>query len=274
MELDFKKVAIHGVPRSGTSWLGQIFNSHPKVAYRYQPLFSYTFKDYLNEQSSLKRINEFYIKIKNSSDPFLLQKGNSKLANYSLEFNKTEISHVVYKEVRYHHIVERLIKQDKNQIVIGLIRNPLAVINSWINTPKEFRKDLGWDELEEWRFAPKKNKNKKAEYYGFEKWKEVTELFHYLKDKYPSQFHLLTYNQLLKETMKAVKTLFSFCALSFNSQCEDFINKSKSMDDQDAYGVMKIKQKDDLWRTTLNKEIKDGIIQNLKNSDYEQYLKT
>ena len=36
-----KNVAIFGVPRSGTSWLGQIFNSSPMVAYRFQPLFSY-----------------------------------------------------------------------------------------------------------------------------------------------------------------------------------------------------------------------------------------
>ena len=41
-----RHLALFGCPRSGTSWLGQIFNSAPDVAYRYQPLFSYEFKDW------------------------------------------------------------------------------------------------------------------------------------------------------------------------------------------------------------------------------------
>ena len=53
-------VAIHSVPRSGSTWLGQIFNSHPKVNFRYQPLFSYAFKDYLNEASSSEDIEAFF----------------------------------------------------------------------------------------------------------------------------------------------------------------------------------------------------------------------
>ena len=39
-------ISIHGVPRSGTSWLGQILDSSPKVRYKFQPLFSYAFKKY------------------------------------------------------------------------------------------------------------------------------------------------------------------------------------------------------------------------------------
>ena len=45
-----KRIAIHSVPRSGSSWLGQILNSSLKVCFRFQPLFSYAFKDYLNEK--------------------------------------------------------------------------------------------------------------------------------------------------------------------------------------------------------------------------------
>ena len=35
---------IHGAPRSGTTWLGQLFNSHPAVKYCYQPFFSHAFR--------------------------------------------------------------------------------------------------------------------------------------------------------------------------------------------------------------------------------------
>ncbi|MDH5934310.1 hypothetical protein, partial [Vibrio splendidus] len=54
------KVAIHSVPRSGSSWLGEIINSSPQVNYSFQPLFSYEFKSYLNENSSLENINNFF----------------------------------------------------------------------------------------------------------------------------------------------------------------------------------------------------------------------
>ena len=54
------KLAIFGVPRSGTSWLSQIFNSHPDVAMRFQPLFSYSHKGRVSEDSSSEEISEFF----------------------------------------------------------------------------------------------------------------------------------------------------------------------------------------------------------------------
>jgi len=69
-----ENAAIFGVPRSGTSWLGQIFNSSPNVAYRFQPLFSYAFKSRLNEHSTADDIENFSRDILNTSDEFVTQK--------------------------------------------------------------------------------------------------------------------------------------------------------------------------------------------------------
>ena len=66
-------IVIAGVPRSGTSWLGEIINSSPDVAYRFQPLFSYAFKDAVNADSSKKEYESFFKGIYRSLDPFLLQ---------------------------------------------------------------------------------------------------------------------------------------------------------------------------------------------------------
>jgi hypothetical protein len=171
-----KKVAIHSVPRSGSTWLGSIFDSHPNVAYRYQPLFSYTHKGVLTPNSSKKEIDTFFQDILYTTDDFVLQKAAIEAGKIP-SFFKESPTHIVYKEVRYHHILSNLLEQDNEIIVIGLIRNPFAVIHSWLNAPKEFRKDLGWKEMEEWQFAPKKNLNKPEEFNGFEKWKEVRDLF-------------------------------------------------------------------------------------------------
>ena len=66
-----KNIAIHSVPRSGSSWVGQIFNSSQDVNFRFQPLFSYTFKDYLNQKSSLNDVNTFFDLINKSDDDLL-----------------------------------------------------------------------------------------------------------------------------------------------------------------------------------------------------------
>src|SRR5690606_12113388 len=151
---------IHSVPRSGSTWLGSIFNSHPQVVFRYQPLFSYAFKGALTPQSSEAEITDFFKQIANSNDDFINQKegiGKGIIPKFSKNHQPT---HICYKEVRYHHILSNLLKKDEEIKVIGLVRNPLAVIHSWLNAPKEFKKELGWKIEEEWQFAPKKNLDK------------------------------------------------------------------------------------------------------------------
>ena len=101
-----KRVAIHAVPRSGSSWLGQILNSSEKVCYRFQPLFSYAFKDFLNEHSTKKEILTFFDKITRSNDNFLLQTDKINSGEYPIFRKEENFAHVVYKEVRYHHILE------------------------------------------------------------------------------------------------------------------------------------------------------------------------
>ncbi len=41
---DLPIIGLHGAPRSGTTWIGQIFNSAPQVAFRFQPFFAHAFR--------------------------------------------------------------------------------------------------------------------------------------------------------------------------------------------------------------------------------------
>lgn len=266
------KVAIHSVPRSGSSWLGQIFNSSPAVKFRFQPLFSYAFKDYLNENSSLNDINNFFSLIEKSTDSFLLQKDKIEQGIYP-EFKKNKkISHCIYKEVRYHHILENMLSIDPDVIVIGLVRSPYAVINSFLESPREFRKDYGWDELEEWRYANSKNQKKIEEFYGYEKWKEVVFLFKKLKECYPWRFYLLNYDELLNHTYEEVEKVFKFSNLDMTEQTLNFILQSKNSNFNDAYSVYKTKKTDMNWKNNLNSAIIDCISKDLIDSGLEDFL--
>lgn len=267
--MNFKKIAIHSVPRSGSTWLGSIFDSHPKVAYRFQPLFSYTHKNQVKDNSSLNDINNFFLDIHQSKDDFVLQKKaieNNKVPS----FEKKKLTHIVYKEVRYHNIIRNLIVKDEEIKIIGLVRNPFSVINSWLRAPKEFKRELGWKIEEEWRFAPKKNLNKPHEFNGYEKWKEVAFLFLELKKNHPKQFYLLNYHSLLINKEKVINDLFKFCELEMNSQTLEFLNRSSKNSDDDAYSVFKKKLKDDEWR----KELPISIIEEIKaDEDFKKLNK-
>ena len=267
------KIAIHSVPRSGSSWIGQIFNSSPDVAYRFQPLFSYAFKDYLNEDSSKKRIETFFRKIAESDDDFLLQKDKVLKGIYPL-FKKNPIyTHVVYKEVRYHNILANMLSEDDELKVIGIIRNPYAVINSFLQAPREFRRDLGWNELQEWRYAAKKNMNRAEEFYGYEKWKEVVLLFRELREKYPSRLYILYYDELLKDPLGSVGKIFSFCSLPLREQTIDFLYESRNIHMPDPYSVFKRRSIDNRWKNELNPKIVQEISIDLKSSKLEEFIR-
>lgn len=267
-----KKIAIHSVPRSGSSWIGQIFNSSPDVIFRFQPLFSYAFKDYLSPLSSLEEINIFFQKIAQSDDPFLLQQDKVDKGIYPVFDKNASSTHIVYKEVRYHHILENLLKTDPEINIIGIVRNPYAVINSFLNAPREFRKDLGWDELREWQYAKKKNLDRPEEFYGYEKWKEVVLLFKNLKEQYSNRFYLVKYDELLTDTLEKVESIFRFCNIDMNEQTISFLEASTKENKEDTYSVYKQKTVDDNWKKGLNPIIIDAISEDLRNSGLEEYL--
>lgn len=266
-----ERIAIHSVPRSGSTWLGSIFDSHPNVAYRYQPLFSYGHKGKLNPSSTKAEIVNFYQDILRTTDDFVLQKEAISMARVP-SFLKDSCTHIAYKEVRYHNILENMLSQDGGLKIIGLVRNPLAVINSWLKAPKEFRSDLGWRIQDEWRFAQKKNQNKPEEFNGFEKWIEATLLFERLKNLYPNQFFLVRYLDLLTQTENAVKEIFAFCGLHFAQQTADFLKLAKQQKNEDAYSVFRSKKTDKRWEKELPQEIIDKIRNTVKKYNLNQHL--
>lgn len=266
-----KRIAIHSAPRSGSSWLGQILNSSPKVCFRFQPLFSYAFKDYLNDKSSREDVVGFFENIAKSSDDFLLQKDKIENGEYPLFKKDGILTHIIYKEVRYHNILENLLAQDKDLKVIGLVRNPFAVISSFLNSPREFRKDLGWIEEEEWRYALKKNLNKSEEFFGYEKWKEVYFIFKELEREYKDRFLLVRYDDLIGDTVNHVKKIFKFCDMEINEQTYSFIQRSNASGKEAVYSVYRDKKQDINWVNTLDKVIQSMIEVDLKKNGMVEF---
>lgn len=265
------KIIIHSVPRSGSTWLGNIFNSHPNLAFRYQPLFSYAFKDYLTPKSTSEEIDIFFKSILNSNDDFINQT-EAVYKNIVPNFDKkNNITHICYKEVRYHHIIENMILKCPKIKVILLIRNPISVLNSWKNAPREFKQDKGWVFDDEWLSATSKNLDKTEEFNGYNKWKETAFLFLKLYKLYPDNVRIIKYSDLLWNTTNITKELFNFTKLKLEHQTINFINESRSINSNDPYSVFKVKNNDRNWEGFPNYII-EFIKDDLKNTILQEYI--
>jgi len=269
-EILMNKIGIFGVPRSGTTWLSQIFNSHPDVAFRYQPLFSYGHKGRLSDHSSAAEILSFFEEILCTQDAFTLMSTETQKNIPSFE-KAAKLTHIVFKETRYLHIIENVLTQCSDVIIIGIVRNPLAVMASWILAPKAF--NPMWDINIEWRSAPSKNQNRVEEFYGFDKWKEITEAFLRFKSQFPQQFLLVRYDELNNAPLDSTKIIFDFCGLEICSHVRNFLVASKSRHDKDPYSVFRSEACDDRWRDELPNQITKQIILELKNTPLDTFLK-
>jgi hypothetical protein len=263
------KIGIHGAPRSGTTWLANLFNSNERVAYRQQPLFSYTFKGFLDENSTSDKIEEFFTGIYQSTDGYLHQIQETKDGKVP-PFNKLDSTHLVYKEVRYHYVLDNLLQNSDMQL-LGIIRNPLSVLSSFFQAPSEFKE--GWKIDDEWLEAPKKNKGAKETYFGYLKWKELSEMFHNLHQKYGNRVTLIEYNNLLSNTLPLIEKLFDRYGIEFTEQTYKFINQSKNLEDSNPYSVFRNRQRDDKWKNVIPKKIVEYIYNDLKETELEKYLK-
>lgn len=220
--------AIFGCPRSGTTWLGQILNSAPTVQFRYQPLFSYEFKDWFGQHGlSEASLAQFRTALMAAQSDFVLQ---------ALRPAKAAATHLVWKEVRYHHLMAGLLALQGLHRMVYIFRPPVDVLNSWYQAPKEFR--AGQDIHREWLYAPAKN-TAPSEYNGFAKWKESMRMAQDLQARHPDKLLMLSYEQLCADPLAVSSALFRALGLTLGDETRAFLRVSRSRHDTDAYSVFK-----------------------------------
>ena len=264
-------LAIHGAPRSGTSWLGQILNSHEAVAYRYQPMFAHAFKGRVHAQATRQDFDAFFADLLETQDDFVLQRGASALAGYTLAFEKSTPRLLAYKEVRYHEVLPRLLEVVPHSRLLGIVRDPRDVLASWVSAPREFRAE--WSLAAEWREAPSKNLGRPESWYGFERWCELTRLLEALAAKHPARVRMVRYEDLVGDPVPEVAALFHWCGLGPDDQTQRFLARSQSEDDGQTYGVLRAAaQRGARAAETLPPTILKSIVQTLEGSPLARYL--
>ena len=265
-----KVVAIFGMPRSGTSFVAQILDSSPKVAFRMEPIFSYKLKNMVNEHSTKKQFIDFFKLAFNSDEDEFMNQMKYRNSGIYPSFNKQKPDILVIKTTRYHEIIPSLLKKfNASELkIISIVRNPCGAINSWLKHPNEFPADA--NPLTEWRTGTCR-KNANEEYWGFDDWKSVTKL-HLSMEAVYSNFKIIQYEDIVDQIELKTKDIFNYCGLSLTDQTSIFIQEAQSKHIEDPYSVFKSKQVAINWKTALNEEIINCIINEITGTELEKFL--
>lgn len=231
-----KIIGIFGVPRSGTSWLGQIFNSSPETRFAYQPMFTERFRDQIHPRSSAEEMRNFLQRIYSAQEDFLTQKdGMDKGQALSFKKDCKNPPIFVFKEVMYLYMIPRFLRNLPEMKIIMLLRNPYDVLRSWYNAPKEFYPE--WDIKKEWLFAHNKNWFLPERYYGYHRWKESIVLANELREEFPDRAYVIRYEDLDESPFDYAQELFWFCGIEWQDQTKKFIHLSRSKTEESPYSI-------------------------------------
>ncbi|WP_415716606.1 sulfotransferase family protein [Maridesulfovibrio sp.] len=262
-----KILMINGVPRSGTSWLGAITDSSRNVRYKFQPFYSWGFRETLSQTPSLSEMHRFFLDIYNTEDWYLDQINLKREGLYPVFSNKNDRPETLaVKSVRRHYLLPQILKLHPDVKLACIIRNPIECLCSWSKSKTMFSK--GWDILSEWEFAQSINEFSPDQYFGFNRWKEANMMFLHLHRQYPEKVHIINYKDLVSDCRKQTEILFQFAGIKFESQTDEFISASQQTNKSGEYSVYKSGAR----TTILPEQITNRIREQLNGTILEKYV--
>jgi hypothetical protein len=268
---DKRQIAwISGMPRSGTTWLSQIMASSPDVRLKFCPLFSYEFKNALDEKSSSEDWKQLFLDVYETRSEFLDQDYLRRKGLIPTFLEKKENpQHLIIKSTRFHNLIPYILALNSQIRFIHLIRHPCATIHSWLTNKNEFPPLA--DPMTEWRGGACR-KNGPGEFWGFDDWKRVNTQALKLKEQYPNRFKILRYEELVKDTEVCTKSLFDYFGVPYKKQTQEFIELSRSKHDNNNRSVYKKPELQNRWITKLDPSIISTCLGELKGTELEQFI--
>jgi len=269
--VELKVAWIAGMPRSGTTWLSQIFASAPDVRLKFCPLFSYEFKNALDENSSADDWKRLFADVYQTKSEYLDQDYLRKKGLVPTFHEKREYPrHLAIKSTRYHNLVPHVMSLDDKICFIHIVRHPCATIYSWLSNPYEF--PLLANPMTEWRTGECR-KNGPGEFWGFDDWKKVTTQALRLAELYTNRFKVLRYEDLVRDAKQCTKDIFDFLDILYEKQTDDFITLSQSKHDKSKRSIFKNQEPNKDWLTMLDPSIVSACLGELAGTELEQFLK-
>jgi hypothetical protein len=266
-----RTVVIVGMPRSGTSWLGQIVESCPEVRFRLSPIFSYALKNRVDESSTGAEWEALLRDAYGSDDAFMEQTEHRDAGRYPVFREKQAQPPVLaIKMTRFHNLLRSMFRHLDTMKMVAIVRHPCGAIHSWLTTPREFPPDA--DPAAEWRRGGCR-KTAPEEFWGFEDWKRVTRLHLELERCHPDRFRIQRYEPLVEDAERETRELLAFLGLKCTAQTLAFVRDSQSRHIDHTHAVFKDPGVKDRWKSELDASIRDAILRELRDTELARFIR-
>jgi hypothetical protein len=263
-------VWLSSMPRSGSTWLSQIFAASPQARLKFCPLFSYEFKDKLDEKSSSADWRQLFFDVYNTRSPYLDQEYLREKGLIPCFESRDEMPpFLVIKSTRYHNLIPSVLALHETIKFIHVIRDPRAALFSWLNSSFEFPSNA-CPELE-WRSGECRT-DRPGEFWGFDAWKAVNKQALELQAKYPDRFAIWSYESLVENTENDIADMFDFVGISMSHEVLNFIKRSQSNHDCHQRSVFKCPTNLVHWRGRLDPRIANVCESEVKGTELEPFL--
>ncbi|XP_006814671.1 carbohydrate sulfotransferase 1-like [Saccoglossus kowalevskii] len=206
--------------RSGSSFLGELFNRNQDVFYSFEPIRPLTFAVLRGELDNNQFENEAIAKLSNTlkcKDVRVYKRtGKSRTDRKLFDLTKAckNKRHVAVKEIRFYKLdTLRTLAEDPNLNfkIIHLVRDPRAIINSRENSffsNHDFkRKRVPWDEVTDLCKDLQHNLDL------------ITTLPQWLKGKY----FLVRYEDLALRPLEATRDIYNFSGMPMDEDVEKWV---------------------------------------------------
>lgn len=272
---------LHSPPRSGSTWLQAVLQSHPSVITRFQPLFSYAFKNAITEQSTPEEWLSFCDAVCKSTDPFLNMQSefhtrdNHVPEQFAKQYDPTRHTHLVLKQVHHHQLIHTMMQLDPTLRAIFLVRDPRVTIHSMLQCSTEWNPSWNEENPDAWRSAVAKNVAPEH-FYGFDAWKRTMDLFLQAERDFPGRVHFVQYEHLVDrdKTWHEMDRLLHFMNLPPSAAMMEHVSMSfRTKGCTNEHTVYRDpEQVRAKYSNAMNSRISQEIAHELQHTVYEQWM--
>ncbi|MCZ6643305.1 MAG: sulfotransferase [Gammaproteobacteria bacterium] len=264
-------VFLLGMPRSGTTWLSQIYESSPQVLLRLSPNYSYPLKNMLDEQSSKDDWIKQLTAALDTDDPFMTHNWRREKGELEwIDKDPTVVRQLVIKDTRFHHLYLKGMNFFPDAKCLFVVRHPCGHLNSW-RSSSEFPR--GADFESNWRSGACRRDEGPGEYWGFDDWKALALEYLALEDAQPDRFKVFRYEDLVADPLGMTQALFQFVGLEFHDDVRSFLVRSHATHDPNVFSVFRSPKVADRWRGEFSVHIAEEIFRELQGTKLERFIR-
>jgi hypothetical protein len=266
-----KIIYITAMPRTGSTWVGQLFAAHPEVRLKYCPLFSYEFRGRCDERSPPGDWRGMFDELYERKSDYLDQEHLRTKGDVPTFDNVNPRPPVMcVKSNRFHTLTRSMVSKLPEITWIALARDPVTTIASWVLNPTEFVEPCTVDA--DWR-SGECRRTRPGEHWGFADWLWVTAMHAELATAHPDRFTQLHYEDLSHAPVEAAKRLLDIAGLSHDPQVLEFARSSQAEHSAQPRSVFKNPRRSASRYDTLPAGIVAAMLAETREAGLERFLR-